>query len=240
MLKSNQVGRLTSAILLCGLSASCVSQDQYSQAVDLAQIYQDSNHDLEAQLAAMRGEMDRLESEGRVREADWLRSGGAGSGTDYEARISQLQEQLEGLGRAPQDIERFDVDGGYVYMIQDKVLFASGSADVASAGNSALVELARKISAEPHGRVFVRGHTDSDPVKKASTLKRFPHGNLQLSSARSVAVAAVLTGDGHMPGGDVVVMGFGRWDPVADNGTAEGKKLNRRVEIFVADPSASR
>ena len=240
MLMSNQVGRLTSVFLLCGLGASCVSQDQYAQAVGLAQTYQDTNHNLEAQLAAMRGEMDRLESEGRVREADWLRSGGSGGGTDYEARISQLQEQLEGLGRAPQDIERFDVEGGYVYMIQDKVLFASGSADVGSAGRTALVELARKIAAEPHGRVFVRGHTDSDPVKKASTLKRFPHGNLQLSSERAVSVAAVLTGDGHVAGGDVVTMGFGRWDPVSDNGTADGKKLNRRVEIFVADPSASR
>lgn len=240
MQMSNTAGRFVAGLLLSGLAASCVTQDQYQQAVNLAELYQDENVSLEAQLAAMRGEMDSLSSEVRLREADWLKSGGAAGGSDYEQRISDLQSQLEGLGRAPQDIERFDVDGGYVYMIQDKVLFASGSAEMGGDGREALTELARKISAEPHGRIFVRGHTDSDPVKKPETLKRFPNGNLELSSARAVSVAAVLTNQSLIPGRDVVVVGFGRWDPVADNGTAEGKRLNRRVEIFVADPSASR
>lgn len=239
MQKSIQA-RLVAGLFLSALAASCVSQDEYTHAVDLAQIYQDANHDLEAQNAALRAELDSLSSEARVREADWLKSGAAPGGTNYEQRISELQSQLEGLGRAPQDIERFDVAGGYVYMIQDKVLFASGSAEMGTEGRAAIVELARKIAAEPHGRIYVRGHTDSDPVKKPETKAKFPHGNLHLASDRAVSVAAVLTGKGLMPSRDVVAMAFGEWDPVADNGTADGKRLNRRVEIFVADPSATR
>ena len=224
--------------LLTAMLASCVSQDEYQRAVDLAEMYQDRNHTLEAEMARLTHQNDSLEGEVRSQEASFLQAGGGT--TDYEAKISALQDKLANLGRAPKDIERFDVDGGYVYMIQDKVLFDSGSAEIGEKGIAALNELTAKIKNEPHGRIFVRGHTDSDPVKRPSTLKKFPHGNLQLSAERAVSVAAVLTGPGKLSDRDVVVMGFGRWDPVAGNDSAESKKLNRRVEIFVADATANR
>ncbi len=230
--------RLVGCGMIAALLASCVSQDEYQRAVDLAELYQDRNHELEAEMARLANQRDALEGEVRSQEASFLQAGG--NTADYEAKISALQDQLQNLGRAPKDIERFDVDGGYVYMIQDKVLFDSGSAEVGAKGIAALNELAAKIKGEPHGRIFVRGHTDSDPVKRPETLKKFPHGNLQLSAARAVSVAAVLTEPGKLSGRDVVVMGFGRWDPVAGNDSADSKRLNRRVEIFVADASENR
>ncbi|HPF14846.1 MAG: OmpA family protein [Planctomycetes bacterium] len=230
--------RLIGVGLMTAMLASCVSQEQYQRAVDLAEQYQDKTHKLEAELARLQRQRDSLEGEVRSQEASYLQAGG--SDVDYEAKISQLQEQLQNLGRAPKDIERFDVDGGYVYMIQDKVLFDSGSAEIGAKGKSALIELANKIKGEPHGRIFVRGHTDADPVKRPETLKKFPHGNIQLSAERAVAVAAILTDEAKLPGRDVVVMGFGRWDPVAGNDSSDAKRLNRRVEIFVADATAKR
>jgi chemotaxis protein MotB len=224
--------------LLASLGTSCVSQDQYQRAVDLGEMYQDKNHRLESELALMQRQRDSLESEVRSQEASYLQNGG--DQEDYENRISELQEQLRNLGRAPKDIERFDVDGGYVYMIQDKVLFDSGSSDIGAKGKEALIALANKIKGESHGRIFVRGHTDSDPVKRPATLKRFPHGNIQLSAERAVAVAAVLTDEAKIAGRDVVVMGFGRWDPVSGNDSPDAKRLNRRVEIFVADATDNR
>ncbi|MCA9000930.1 MAG: OmpA family protein [Planctomycetes bacterium] len=224
--------------ILAYMGTSCVSQEQYHRAVDLAEVYQDENHRLESELALLQRERDSLESEVRSQEASFLQGGG--DAEHYEDRISQLQDQLKNLGRAPKDIERFDVDGGYVYMIQDKVLFDSGSSEIGDKGKQALIALANKIKGEAHGRIFVRGHTDSDPVKRPATLKRFPHGNIQLSAERAVSVAAILTDDAKIPGRDVVVMGFGRWDPVSANESAESKRLNRRVEIFVANAPEGR
>jgi chemotaxis protein MotB len=122
-------------------------------------------------------------------------------------------------------------------MIQDKVLFESGSDDLGPAGQAALGSLAREIQQRPHGEVFVRGHTDSDPVKKEETKRRFPKGNLQLSAARAIAVGSYLIEAASVPPKDVVVMGFGQWNPLKPNDSADNKRLNRRVEIFVSDPA---
>ena len=231
-------GRLVGLGLLTAFCVSCVTQEEYQRAVDLAEMYQDEKHDLEKEVARLSRMRDNLEGEVRSAEASFLQNGG--DTTNYEAELNALQDQLKNLGRAPKEIERFDVDGGYVYMIQDKVLFESGSAEISAPGKSALIELVGNIQGAPHGKIFVRGHTDSDPVKRPETLKKFPHGNLQLSAARAVAVAAILTGDAKLPDNNVVVMGFGSHDPVAPNDSPDSKRLNRRVEIFVADASAKR
>ena len=36
--------------------------------------------------------------------------------------------------------------------------------------------------------------------------------------------------------GEVVVAGFGPYEPLTTNDTAENRRMNRRVEIFVSDP----
>ena len=102
---------------------------------------------------------------------------------------------------------------------------------------AALAGLAAQIKSQAHGRIFVRGHSDSDPIKKPATLKRFPKGNLQLSSERAVSVARILIDDGKLSAKMVTTMGFGPHQPVKPNNSADNKRLNRRVEIFVADPT---
>jgi len=220
------------AVVCAALAASCVSPRQYDEAVSLAKSYQTQLHDLERQMADVDDENRRLQAQLRSGQVGLLESGFS---DDVEQRVSDLQQLIDDLGRPPGDIERFDVDGGYVYMIQNKVLFSSGSDEIAEDGRAALLGLAQEISAAPHGRIFVRGHTDADPVKRPQTLERFPHGNLQLSAARAVAVGALLIDDGKLPAGDVVIAGYGQWEPVAPNDNAENKRLNRRVEIFVAN-----
>jgi chemotaxis protein MotB len=196
-------------------------------------MWQDRLHALEADMARVQSDNDRLRSEVRAREASSL----AGGYDDKVAtRMGELESLLNELEGPVGDIERFDVDGGYVFMIQDKVLFSSGSAAIGEDGRKALAQLAKTIQGQSHGRIFVRGHTDSDPVKKPETLKRFPLGNLQLSAERAVAVGALLT-EHSIPERDVVVVGFGEWERVAPNDSPDNKRLNRRVEIFVADPS---
>jgi len=209
-----------------------VTQQQYDEAIQLVDSYQTQLHDLELAQAKLESQNARLKAQLSQAEVQTLE---AGMSPNVQARMSELQRMLENLGRPPGDIERFDVEGGYVFMIQDKVLFASGSAELNPAGRSALLGLAQKIRSSSHGRIFVRGHTDNVPVKKAATLKRFPHGNLQLSAERAVSVAALLINEGSVDARDVVVNGYGQWEPLAPNDNADNKRLNRRVEIFVAD-----
>ncbi|MFT5051488.1 MAG: chemotaxis protein MotB [Chlamydiales bacterium] len=218
------------AVLLSGLSSSCVTQKQYKDARDLAKSYQMQLYDQDQVVARLETENDRLLME-MSRAPGTIE---AGYSDDVHERMGALQTMIDELDGPLKDIEQFSVDGGQLYMIQDKVLFTSGSDELGAEGRKALQGLARGIQANSHGNIYVRGHTDADPVSRPETVKRFPHGNLQLSAARAVSVAAALVEAG-VTDSEVVVVGFGKHKPVAANDSSDNKRLNRRVEVFVSD-----
>jgi chemotaxis protein MotB len=222
-------------VLLATLAVGCASPMQVQETRDLAKAYENRVYDLERQLAECERERGRLKDQ--VSDARMGNLSNATYGGEIQERMRSLEALLDGLGRPLEDIERFDVEGGYIFMIQDKVLFASGSDELGAEGQAALVSHAMVIQQRPHGEIFVRGHTDSDPVKKEETKRRFPKGNLELSAARAIAVGAYLIEAASVPPKDVVVMGFGQWNPLKANDSADNKRLNRRVEIFVSDPA---
>jgi type VI secretion system protein ImpK len=105
-------------------------------------------------------------------------------------------------------------------------LFKSGS-DQLESGRTALFERIGQAIETQKGTVTVEGHADSDRVSSLS----FPD-NGALSQARAEAVAKIVRGQ-LSEGGRVNVVGYGDTHPIASNDTAEGKSLNRRVEIVV-------
>lgn len=211
---------------------ACVSPEEHQNAKDLAKHYETRLHDMERENQAMRRENERLRSQALSTEASAIE---AGFGSDVEARLREYEQRLGQLNRPIGDTERFDfADGSYLVLVQDAILFDSGSATLSAEGRKKLMEIAGQIQSAPHGRIWVRGHTDSDPVVRPATLEKFPLGNLQLSAARAVEVASALTASGGVPSNMVAVAGFGQHEPLRPNNSAENKRLNRRVEIFVA------
>jgi outer membrane protein OmpA-like peptidoglycan-associated protein len=67
----------------------------------------------------------------------------------------------------------------------------------------------------------VAGHTDSTGAAEY---------NQKLSERRAAAVAQYLESQG-LATNRVVTIGAGETRPVADNATAQGRQLNRRVEL---------
>jgi len=70
----------------------------------------------------------------------------------------------------------------------------------------------------------VEGHTDSVGGDEY---------NMRLSENRAGAVRDFLVAQG-VPAASVTSQGFGKTMPVADNGTAAGRRQNRRVELVVS------
>lgn len=228
--------------LACALSAlallslgSCATTKDYDDAVSTAKYNQLRLHEAEERLAKIEDENARLRKTIAQNDVKGLAEAGYG---DLDSRLSDLQSKIDGLGRPLKDIERFDVEGGYVLMVQDKILFESGSAELNADSKKAIESLTQEISSKPHGRIWVRGHTDNDPVAKPQTKALFPHGNLQLSAMRAIVVADALSGTEKIKSRDLVVAGFGPYDPLHKNDSADNKRLNRRVEIFVSDAAA--
>jgi outer membrane protein OmpA-like peptidoglycan-associated protein len=88
-----------------------------------------------------------------------------------------------------------------------------------------LEKAAALLKAKPALAIEVQGHTDA--VGDDAT-------NQKLSEARAETVRAWLAGHGTEPK-RLSAHGYGRSQPVADNGTAEGRAKNRRVELRRTD-----
>lgn len=122
-------------------------------------------------------------------------------------RKGQLSMLLKSKGRAVLYGIHFDVNAD-VPLPESK-----GSID----------ELVQALKDDAKVRVLVEGHTDATNTDAY---------NLDLSQRRAKSVVDWLTKAG-VEGGRLEAKGFGRTKPVADNATAQGRALNRRVEVSV-------
>jgi chemotaxis protein MotB len=118
--------------------------------------------------------------------------------------------------------------GRIVLQLHNDVLFDKGEADVKPEGAKGVAEVAATLRAVGGKRFQVAGHTDAEPITP-ETKKKFPT-NWELSSARAIAVVKLLVQEGVDPG-VLSAAGYGPFDPVAPNGSAEGQAKNRRIEI---------
>ena len=117
--------------------------------------------------------------------------------------------------------------GRMILNLPNKILFEPGRARLMEHGKDALRKLATVLKEIRDRDLVVAGHTDSQPIKHS----RY-RSNWELSVARAVAVVEFLQKEGVDPS-HLSAAGYGMYDPVADNGTEEGRALNRRIEIIV-------
>ncbi len=222
------------ALSMTGLH-SCVTAQRYKESQDTAKLYQRMVHDLELYQDQLEAEVDALRSKVALGGGELAMDATYASSIDARLEeLKQMEARIAGVSDTA-GVSLVTFEGGYGYRLQDSVLFDSGSSEVRSNGKAVLAQLAREIKARPYVRVWVRGHTDSDPIVKQQTKERYPHGNLELSAARSVEVASLLVADGVVDMKRVVVAGLGPNEPVVKNDSAENKQKNRRVEIFVEE-----
>jgi len=106
------------------------------------------------------------------------------------------------------------------------VFFGSGSVSLTEAAKKELDKSIGDIKDNPHTIVLVTGHADSRPVLSGSFMT-----NLELSEARARAVAKYLSSRGV--GNKVVVSGRGHFQTVGGQGTMDGQKQSRRVEVSI-------
>lgn len=114
---------------------------------------------------------------------------------------------------------------GCGYDIHVEALFDSDSATIRPESREALERAADLLRRVPTLRGVVEGHTDSTGSAAH---------NQRLSERRAAAVSEYLVGRGIDPS-RVPARGLGESDPIADNHTAEGRALNRRVVLRRTD-----
>ncbi len=144
--------------------------------------------------------------------------------SEYQNLASSLKQEID-EGK----IELSELKGKMTVKMKDKILFASGSTKVGKEGISALDKVASALKDLKGKTVRIEGHTDDVPTDPKGP---FPT-NWELSTARALAVVKHLQDQGVDP---TVLSGagYGQFHPIAKNDSAEGKSLNRRIEIVLA------
>lgn len=140
---------------------------------------------------------------------------------ETQARNVALEAQLR-------DMNAKQTSRGIVITIAD-VLFDTNEAALKASGWRQIDKLVNFLNQYPQRRVLIEGFTDSSGSAEH---------NQVLSSRRADAVRARLVDMGIAPS-RVQIRGYGEADPVASNANAEGRQLNRRVEIVLSDDNGN-
>jgi outer membrane protein OmpA-like peptidoglycan-associated protein len=150
---------------------------------------------------------------------------GAGGGYLWSKRMEEQKATMEqatagtGVGVSQTADNRLKLD------IPSDISFDSGRYDIKPNLRPILDRFATTLNQNPVTTVNVIGHTDSsgsDTINQPLSVNR-ASATRDYLVARGVAVNRIS------------IDGRGAREPVADNGTAAGRAMNRRIEIFVAE-----
>jgi len=111
--------------------------------------------------------------------------------------------------------------------LNSSLLFGSGDAMPSDMAFN-IIDKVAKILKPFDNPIHVEGFTDDQPISTA----QYPT-NWELSSARSASIVRMMAMDGVNPG-RLASVGYGEFQPVANNATAEGRARNRRVVLVVS------
>jgi outer membrane protein OmpA-like peptidoglycan-associated protein len=153
---------------------------------------------------------------------------------DWNSRdqVADVREERGGNWdhRAMRDYGFRQTARGATLNLQEDVLFKTDSAVLRPGALDKLRPLADYLRAERGVRVAIDGYTDSRGTDAH---------NQALSERRAASVRAALDEMGVVRA-RFAVQGHGERDPVATNATADGMRLNRRVEVTLLGQRADR
>ena len=149
----------------------------------------------------------------------------AGGAVGYymDQQEAKLRAELQGTG-----VSVTRIGDNITLNMPGNVTFATNSSDMRPAFFEVLNSVGKVMKEFDQTVVEVAGHTDSTGTEAY---------NQSLSERRASSVAQYLVARG-ISSQRLITVGMGELRPVADNGTEDGRQLNRRVEITVVPLTA--
>ena len=154
-------------------------------------------------------------------EADQQRAAAEQGRQQAEQQKEEMRARL--LAQLNQVLQTRDTARGLIVSMPD-VLFDFNKYTLKPEARERLARISGIVLAYPDLRLNIEGYTDSIGTDQY---------NQTLSEKRAATVRDYLISSG-VSINNVIAQGFGKADPVADNSTAAGRKLNRRVDMVVS------
>jgi outer membrane protein OmpA-like peptidoglycan-associated protein len=158
---------------------------------------------------------------------------GAGAGAIIGKKMDKAKAEAEAVKNAQVE-EIKDANGldAVKVTFDSGILFATGKADLSAEAKNSLAQFAQVLKNNSDCDIAIIGHTDNTGFKGSSAAESAAK-NQALSLDRASAVSNYLKGLSVSNSQIKSVEGQGQSNPVADNSTAEGRKQNRRVEVYM-------
>jgi outer membrane protein OmpA-like peptidoglycan-associated protein len=197
-------------------AASQLQAQQSALAAQASQLQAAQAQAAAAQAAAAQAqaEAQKLKAEEAANAAN---AAAARSAAEAAATRERLREQLNKV------LQTTESPRGLIVNLSD-VLFDSGKYSLKPNTKLSLAKVAAILQAYPSLKLQVEGYTDSIGGDDY---------NQKLSENRANTVKDFLISQGTDPN-SITSAGYGKADPVADNGTAAGRAQNRRVDLIVS------
>ena len=150
---------------------------------------------------------------------------GAGAGALIGKHMDKVKAQAQAVQNA--QVEQItDANGlqGVKVTFDSGILFATNSSQLNTASKASLTQFANVLKNNSDCDVAIYGHTDNtgnDAINNPLSVKRAQAVETYLKQ-QGVSAAQIRSVDGQ-----------GSSNPVASNATAEGRKQNRRVEVYM-------
>lgn len=145
---------------------------------------------------------------------------GAGTGGYMDYQAAKLRQELVGTG-----VQVKEVNGQIYLVMPGNITFDTNEAFIKSSFQPVVTSIAKVLTEYDKTLVYVNGYTDNTGTDAI---------NNPLSQKRANAVADFLRVKG-VAATRLKATGLGSSNPIADNKTAAGRELNRRVEIVLVN-----
>lgn len=168
-------------------------------------------------------------SGGAQQEADDTNEFAGGADAEAEARAKEAADELrvkmaQEIAQGLVEVEQRD---GKVYVtVGTGGAFPSGSAVLTEQARGIIARIA-EVSDGAANEITVAGHTDTVPIAFGALYR----DNWDLAAARAASVVQEIERSGLVGADRLQAVSYGETRPVADNGTADGRERNRRIEI---------
>jgi outer membrane protein OmpA-like peptidoglycan-associated protein len=147
---------------------------------------------------------------------------------ERERRFQQIFDEIQEMF-APEEAEVYK-QGNHLVIRLRGIRFPVGKAIIAPNNYPLLGKVRRAIRTFNEPAVTIEGHTDSTGSDAA---------NASLSQARADAVRQYFVANEILPPDRIIAVGYGSRRPLAPNTTAEGRAINRRIDVIITPQSQS-
>jgi len=169
---------------------------------------------------------ERVQAMGRLVNSPRGELGGSPDRPDMQQVQKELEKALEAQ-IMKRTVAVTPTKEGIVVSLREAGFFDSGSATLRAGTESTLDDFA-KVMAPLRIRIRIEGHTDNVPIHNGKY-----DSNWELSTARATELIRLFITKYGMAPARLSASGYAEFHPVASNDTAEGRTMNRRVDLVI-------